>query len=154
MGELATLVSRAAAESYTPEGERPRAYQRLQAGARLEARKKSAAEVGGFRTVYFDSVSGFPDGNLPDWIVMLESPLAHYTNVSAALARVIASDYTEAGSVEGVPVDGPGWYDQQDAFFLPISGFRGVARPGPTVTLFRRLTGPDGSGDTGEKQEF
>ena len=147
---LATLVSRAATEAYTPGGERPRAYQRLQAGARLEARRRSVAEVGGFRTVHFDSVSGFPEGDLPDWVVVLESPLVLYTNVSPSLARVITSDYTEAHRVEGVPVDGPGWYDQHDAFFVPLSGFRGVARPGPTVRLFRRLTGPDGSGKTPE----
>jgi len=30
-------------------------------------------------------------------------------------------------------------YDMQDAFFLPIAGFRGVQRPGPTVWIFRRL---------------
>ena len=147
---LATLVSRAATEAYTPGGERPRAYQRLQAGARLEARRRSVAEVGGFRTVHFDSVSGFPEGDLPDWVVVLESPLVLYTNVSPSLARVITSDYTEAHRVEGVPLDGPGWYDQHDAFFVPLSGFRGVARPGPTVRLFRRLTGPDGSGKTPE----
>ena len=147
---LATLVRRAAAEAYTPVGERLRAYQRLQAQARLEARKTSVPEVGGFRTVHFDSVSGFPEEDLPDWVVLLESPLVLYTNLSPSLARVITSDYTEAHRVEGVPLDGPGWYDQHDAFFVPLSGFRGVARPGPTVTLFRRLTGPDGSGKTPE----
>ena len=108
------------------------------------------AEVGGFRTVHFDSVSSFPEGDLPDWVVMLESPLVLYSNVSRGLARVIASDYTEVHRVEGVPVDGPGWYDQHDAFFVPLSGFGGIARPGPTVTLFRRLAGPDGSGHTPE----
>ncbi len=106
------------------------------------------AEVDGFRMVPFDSVSGFPEGDLPDWIVMLESPLVYYTNVSPGVARVIASEYTEAHRVEGVPVDGPGWYDQHDAFFAPLSGFRGIARPGPTVTIFRRLPGPGSSGKT------
>ena len=76
-------------------------------------------EVGGFRTVHFDSVSGFPEGDLPDWIVVLESPLVLYTKVSPSLARVITSDYTEAHGVKGVPLDGPGWYDQHDAFFVP-----------------------------------
>ncbi len=141
---LDTLVSRVAAEAYTPDGKRVRRYQRFQVGARLEARTRSVAEIGGFRTVPFDSVSGFPEGDLPDWVVLLESPLVIYTNVPTALARVIASEYTEAHRVEGVPVDGPGWYDQHDAFFVPFSGFGGVTRPGPTVTLFRRLTGPDG----------
>ena len=104
---LGTLVSRAAAEAYTPVGERLRAYQRLQAEARLEARRTSVPEVGGFQTVHFDSVSGFPEEDLPDWVVLLESPLVLYTNLSPSLARVITSDYTEAHRVEGVPLDGP-----------------------------------------------
>ncbi len=29
-------------------------------------------------------------------------------------------------------------YDIQDAFFVPYAGFRGVERPGPNFTLFRR----------------
>jgi hypothetical protein len=141
---LDTLVSRVAAEAYTPDGKQVRRYQRFQVGARLEARTRSVAEIGGFRTVPFDSVSGFPEGDLPDWVVLLESPLVIYTNVPTALARVIGSEYTEAHRVEGVPIDGPGWYDQHDAFFVPFSGFGGVTRPGPTVILFRRLRGPGG----------
>ena len=102
------------------------------------------AEVGGFRTVPYDSVSGFAEGELPDWVVRPESPLVLYSNVYPGLEQVLASEYTEVQRVEGVPVDGPGWYDQLDAFFLPISGLGGVARPGPTVTIFRRVTGPEG----------
>ena len=98
---LDTLVSRVAAEAYTPDGKRVRRYQRFQVGARLEARTRSVAEIGGFRTVPFDSVSGFPEGDLPDWVVLLESPLVIYTNVPTALARVIASEYTEAHRVGG-----------------------------------------------------
>jgi hypothetical protein len=41
--------------------------------------------------------------------------------------------------VNGVPPPaGSGIYDRQDAFFLPIAGFTGVARPGPTVLIYRR----------------
>jgi hypothetical protein len=29
-------------------------------------------------------------------------------------------------------------YDRQDAFFLPVSGFSTVVRPGPTVRIYRR----------------
>ena len=30
-------------------------------------------------------------------------------------------------------------YDRMDAFYLPYAGFSGVARPGPSFTLFRRV---------------
>jgi len=78
---------------------------------------------------------------------LLESPLVIYTNVPTALARVIASEYTEAHRVEGVPTDGPGWYDQHDAFFVPFSGFGGVTRPG---TDGDTLPAPHGPGRIGE----
>jgi hypothetical protein len=43
--------------------------------------------------------------------------------------------------VDGVPAAaGSGVYDRQDAFFLPIDGFEEVARPGPTVLIYRRRT--------------
>lgn len=29
-------------------------------------------------------------------------------------------------------------YDLQDAFFMPVSGFSTVIRPGPTVLIYRR----------------
>ena len=104
-------------------------------------------EVGGFRTVHFDSVSGFPEEDLPDWVVLLESPLVLYTNLSPSLARVITSDYTEAHRVEGVPLDGPGWYDQHDAFFVPLSGFRGVCPTGTDGDTLPALHGPGRLGE-------
>ena len=33
-------------------------------------------------------------------------------------------------------------YDPQDAFFLPVSGFNTVERPGPTVSIYRRRDQP------------
>ena len=41
--------------------------------------------------------------------------------------------------------DTPGWYDQHDAFYLPLIGFGGVVRPGPDVTIYERMSAP---GDT------
>jgi hypothetical protein len=32
----------------------------------------------------------------------------------------------------------PHVYDQQDAFFLPLSGFSGIGRPGPNISIYRR----------------
>jgi hypothetical protein len=30
-------------------------------------------------------------------------------------------------------------FDQQDAFFVPFAGFRGVKRPGPNFALYKRV---------------
>ncbi len=37
----------------------------------------------------------------------------------------------------------PGWYDQHDAFYLPLVGFGGVVRPGPDVTIYQRVSTPE-----------
>jgi hypothetical protein len=33
-------------------------------------------------------------------------------------------------------------FDQQDAFFAPFGGFRGVERPGPNYLLYQRKSAP------------
>ena len=80
------------------------------------------------------------DGRLPDWLVLPDSPLV-YGNVPPEL-RTLAADRYALAHVVRATLPGPtrGVYDLQDAFFLPIAGFRGVLRPGPTVSIFRRIT--------------
>jgi Dolichyl-phosphate-mannose-protein mannosyltransferase len=78
-------------------------------------------------------------GATPDWIVLYESPLTEYTAVPESLRDLVRERYGLMQRVDGVPRDaGGGIYDRQDAFFLPIAGFKGVARPGPTVLIYRR----------------
>jgi len=75
----------------------------------------------------------------PDWIVLDESPLTAYTATPDSLRDLVRDRYELALRVAGVPGElGEGVYDRQDAFFLPIDGFTGVARPGPTVLIYRR----------------
>ena len=33
-------------------------------------------------------------------------------------------------------------YDPQDAFFMPVSGFSTVRRPGPTIRIYRHRDAP------------
>jgi hypothetical protein len=55
----------------------------------------------------------------------------------------------EVHRIPGVPVSLElGWYDQQDAFFLPMKDFRGVVRPGPTLSIYRH-TSPGRVSDRG-----
>jgi len=94
----------------------------------------------------FDPATGvFRDsgGAVPDWLVLPESPLV-YGSVPPALREIAASRYTLRETVAAT--EGPtdrSVYDVQDAFFLPLSGFGSVARPGPTIRIYRRAAGSD-----------
>jgi len=80
---------------------------------------------------------GDPGGATPEWIVLYESPLTEYSAAPEPLRELVQERYSLAYRVNGVPAAGSGIYDRQDAFFLPIAGFKGVARPGPTVLVYR-----------------
>ncbi|MCM3880820.1 MAG: glycosyltransferase family 39 protein [Vicinamibacterales bacterium] len=82
---------------------------------------------------------GDPDGRTPEWLVLAESPLWTYATVPAELHRLAAEKYEVAQVVRGTS-DGPAVYDLEDAFFLPLSGFGTVERPGPNITIYRRAT--------------
>ena len=76
---------------------------------------------------------------LPEWLVLYESPLDAYTAVPESLWRLAQARYTLAYSVVPVRESGEGAvYDRQDAFFMPISGFSRIERPGPSIFIFRR----------------
>jgi 4-amino-4-deoxy-L-arabinose transferase-like glycosyltransferase len=97
------------------------------------------AEFHGWR---YDSATrsfGDPTGRTPDWIVLDESPLPAYSSVDAALLSLVEREYVMVHEVLGTRgVTAAAVYDQQDAFFLPVSGFAGVQRPGPDVRIYRR----------------
>jgi Dolichyl-phosphate-mannose-protein mannosyltransferase len=82
---------------------------------------------------------GHPEGLIPDWIVISESPLRHYASAHPALRPLVAERYEPIYTVLGTrSLETAGMYDQQDAFFVPFSGFGEVQRPGPTITVYRR----------------
>jgi len=80
---------------------------------------------------------GETGGRTPEWLVFEESPLWTYATVPPELRRLAADHYTLVYNVTATN-DGGGVYDIQDAFFMPIAGFSGVERPGPTVLIYRR----------------
>jgi hypothetical protein len=93
----------------------------------------------------FDPVTksfGHPEGKTPDWLVFHESPLREYTRVPPELRQLAQEKYalvetfTATRRRTRVAV-----YDQQDAFFMPVSGFASIVRPGPTISIYRR-SGP------------
>ena len=86
-----------------------------------------------------DSISG-AEGRMPDWLVLHESPLWTYARIPPGLRSLAAARYELAQTVRAT--SGPARsavYDLQDAFFMPVSRFGTVERPGPTVLIYRRV---------------
>ena len=91
---------------------------------------------------YFDAGSEtfrHAQGENPEWLVLPESPVTSYTNVPVALKLLAARDYDLVRLIRGTGTrPGAAMYDQQDAFFMPVSGFSSVERPGPTIRIYHR----------------
>jgi hypothetical protein len=90
----------------------------------------------------FDPVAasfGHPEGRTPDWLVLPQSPIRTYANAPAPLRRLATERYDLVLTVRGTKgAAGSAVYDLQDAFFMPLSGFHTVDRPGPTILIYRR----------------
>jgi hypothetical protein len=75
----------------------------------------------------------------PDWVLVQRSPLALYSAVPESLEQVLRDRYELARSFPtGPPAPRGRIYDQQDAFFLPLTKLAGIDRPGPSYELFRK----------------
>ena len=94
-----------------------------------------------FQLWSFDPVEGSfgrPDGASPDWVVLHESPLRLYASIPVVLRQLVAARYDllrEVAATRGTAAAAV--YDLQDAFFLPLSRFDTVVRPGPTIRIYR-----------------
>jgi hypothetical protein len=86
----------------------------------------------------FDPGSGeFSDGRLPDWIVLQRSPLVIYSDVPDALERLVHERYDLVRVFLSHKPQSRGIYDQQDAFFLPLTGLDQMTRLGPSFEIYR-----------------
>jgi hypothetical protein len=78
-------------------------------------------------------------GRTPDWLVLHESALRTHAGTAAPLRRLAAEKYDLVQTIAATKgASRSAVYDLQDAFFIPISGFSTVIRPGPTVLIYRR----------------
>lgn len=74
----------------------------------------------------------------PDLIVVLRCPLAYCDTPPDLEQRLLP--YMPLQTFTAVNVDDPALvYDREDAFFVPLSGFGAVTRPGPNVLIYERL---------------
>jgi hypothetical protein len=91
---------------------------------------------------WFDSHTqsfGDPSGGIPDWMVLYESPLHAYTHTPAAVLELARHRYALVHTIRGTRSRvGAAVFDPQDAFFMPISRFDEVQRPGPTIRIYKR----------------
>jgi 4-amino-4-deoxy-L-arabinose transferase-like glycosyltransferase len=82
---------------------------------------------------------GHPEGKTPDWLVFHESPLRQYAGVPWQLRQVADLHYTRVATFPATRGRArSAVYDHQDAFFLPLSNFHTVIRPGPSISIYRR----------------
>ena len=98
------------------------------------------------RELRFDEAAGIftADGAtnpiLPDWIVIQRSPLVAYSYVPVTLEQVVRQHYRMTARIDSHDDRAGRVYDQQDAFFLPLSGLAGVSRVGPNIEVYRRAS--------------
>ncbi|MBI2219996.1 MAG: glycosyltransferase family 39 protein [Acidobacteria bacterium] len=91
------------------------------------------------RSVRFDSISGRFRPDEPDWILVQRSPLVVYSGVHPSVERLLHERYVLARRFP--TVSDPTVkriYDQQDAFYVPLSGLEGIRRAGPEFELYVR----------------
>ena len=91
------------------------------------------------RQVSFDAGTGSFNPIEPEWVLVQRSPLAIYSVVPAELEAVLRERYEVARSFPSGAPGPPGRvYDQQDAFFLPLTKLAGLERAGPAFELYRK----------------
>jgi hypothetical protein len=74
---------------------------------------------------------------LPDVVVVEGSPLIDPVELGDA-AAALEAHYRLSADFEVVAVDPSNVYDKQDEFYLPLSGFRRIERPGPNLKVYVR----------------
>lgn len=79
-----------------------------------------------------------PGDRLPDWIILQRSPLTTYSHVPVGLERIVRESYDLVNAFGTGALSAARVYDQQDAFFLPLSGLDGIKRPGPEFEIYRQ----------------
>ncbi len=90
------------------------------------------------RRVLYDAGSRSFDPIDPDWILVQRSPLVLYSVVPPGLEEIVRARYEIVRSFPTGPPAPGRIYDQQDAFFLPLTQLAGLERPGPAYELYRK----------------
>jgi 4-amino-4-deoxy-L-arabinose transferase-like glycosyltransferase len=90
------------------------------------------------RHIFVTDLDKRPALGRPEWILLQGSPLPAETQ--PIVREFLQKDYAFVRWFGAFSPTGKHVYDQQDAFFAPFAGFRGVERPGPNYTLYKRIS--------------
>jgi hypothetical protein len=77
-----------------------------------------------------------PGGPRPDVVIVQSSPLRPPPDNIGEVQAVLNKEYRLVFVQHGVNQDSGNVYDLQDEFFLPLTGFRGIERPGPNLDVY------------------
>jgi 4-amino-4-deoxy-L-arabinose transferase-like glycosyltransferase len=81
-------------------------------------------------------VHGVPASGRPDWILLQESPVPSSTQT--VVGNFLANGYDLVTTLRAYdPAVRENYYDPQDSFYLPFSGFERVRRPGPNFAVYK-----------------
>jgi 4-amino-4-deoxy-L-arabinose transferase-like glycosyltransferase len=89
--------------------------------------------------VRYVDVRLFPRGRVePDVVIVQSSPLMRRPPNLARIEQILAAAY-ELRFAQNITAGDPGnVYDWQDEFYLPLTGFTGIERPGPNLRVYVR----------------
>ena len=91
-------------------------------------------KIGRFRAPNGHVVEG-----LPEWMVIQRAPLPYYNHVPEDVIVLASRCYALQYVVGGVgPEAEAHQFDQQDAYYVPLTGARRSKRPGPDIEVYRR----------------
>ena len=90
-----------------------------------------------YHVVDFPASAEFPPDEPPSFVVVQDHALAPYTNPPDGLVEILKNRYELIAKFIASDPAANNLYDRQDAFYLPLRGFRGVERPGPNLYVFR-----------------
>jgi hypothetical protein len=76
-------------------------------------------------------------GPRPDVVIVQFSPLHHSVGAGAA-EPILAAEYDLVATITAAATDIANVYDRQDHFYLPMSGFQQIERPGPNLRIYLR----------------
>jgi 4-amino-4-deoxy-L-arabinose transferase-like glycosyltransferase len=90
------------------------------------------------RHIFVTDLDKRPGVGRPEWILVQDSPL--HGETQPIVVAFLRNDYEFVKHFGAFSRRDGRIYDQQDAFFVPFAGFRGVERPGPNYSLYKRIS--------------
>ncbi|NJR38838.1 MAG: phospholipid carrier-dependent glycosyltransferase [Leptolyngbyaceae cyanobacterium CSU_1_4] len=82
-----------------------------------------------------------PQKGLPDYIIVQKNAVDSEEILETSIAEIIQKFYGLKRSFQAMEIGNPqNRFDQQDAFYLPFSGFKNVRRPGTNLYIYQIIS--------------